>query len=258
MQPEKFMKLLPPDDMSEARKRIWSSMSPRAKTVFAMALDWDEHDFWHVLEMMSNQGYTDLISMGSKNMGLTPTRMVQMAEYFEEDHELELELDMGKASRFKAIMTEAMKAQDKGDIAFGEFLIKHKLEIKRIPPPGGQVAVNGARAIPTQPSAARFTLMLCPYPLPPPDCLCTGVIVQDHESATKLLRAAIGDDPVWWWEHSVGRHKNYYMKGFRNIGISCQAWHATKREKKRQREDGEGTAGSPQGLAGSGGESTAG
>lgn len=113
---EQFMKEDPPADLSEDRKVLWKCVSPRARTAFAIALDWSNDDeFWTCLDELRELGFNDLVSLGSKNMGLTPTRLCKMC--------VEYEFDIGSASRFKAIMTEAMKAQDKNK--FGEFLKKH-------------------------------------------------------------------------------------------------------------------------------------
>ena len=121
---EQLMKEDPPADLSEDRKALWNWVSPRARTAFAIALDWnDDDEFWNCLGELQENGFNDLVSLGSKNMGLTPTRLCSIG--------VEYKFDMGSASRFKAIMTEAMKAQDKNQ--FGEFLLKHGVHIDRGP-----------------------------------------------------------------------------------------------------------------------------
>ena len=47
---EQLMKEDPPADLSEDRKALWNWVSPRARTAFAIALDWnDDDEFWNCL-----------------------------------------------------------------------------------------------------------------------------------------------------------------------------------------------------------------
>ena len=59
--PEEFMKADPPTGLSEYRKELWKCVSPRMRTVFAIALDWgDDNQFWDNLDKLQENGFKDI------------------------------------------------------------------------------------------------------------------------------------------------------------------------------------------------------
>lgn len=130
MDPTSVLSIDPPDHLSDEQKELYSACSPRMKVALAIASDFkDEDEYWKVFKGFKDMGCTDLVSLGSRNMGVTPTKIVaHFDEMFEDDGLMEYDMSLGKASRIKEIANSAMKAQDKSDDAFHKFLSTHGIK----------------------------------------------------------------------------------------------------------------------------------
>jgi len=122
MDPTSVLSIDPPDHLSDEQKKLYSACSPRMKVALAIASDFkDEDQYWNVLKIFRSMGCTDLWSLGSRNMGVTPTKIRERFMRYDRGYGMSL----GKASRIKEIANQAMKAQDKSFEAFHEFLVTH-------------------------------------------------------------------------------------------------------------------------------------
>ena len=134
MDPTSVLSIDPPDHLSDEQKELYSACSPRMKVALAIAGDFkDEDNYWKVLKGFKYMGCTDLVSLGSRNMGVTPTKIFTHFGEMDWDgdrvYDMEYDMSLGKASRIKEIANSAMKAQDKN--TFHKFLYTHGVKTLR-------------------------------------------------------------------------------------------------------------------------------